>query len=307
LPRTEIPYSRIENILHENDKGDDPTKTSRLVSVLLIASVCINIYFLAFYVPSDQNRISGLLSQVNTLTLENTRLNVEAGQTPSAGTPAPGAIGYASLQAPAVSQSIQIVNRGRYISQVVVQKGSIMNISAEITPGRGRVLVQTKPLMGVVFQGAANMAVAVAMNRTGFELSGSDVIFSIESGEMISEVDGPSAGALMTLLMISAIEKQPIDESLTLTGTIDSNGHIGSIGGVVAKATAAKENGKTLFLIPEENQLISPPVQTTGHIFDIPRQSRVDARDYIEENIGISVMYVNTIDEVIAIALKFPP
>jgi len=307
LPRTEIPYSLIENILHQNYEGDDPTKTSRLITVLLIASVCINIYFLAFYVPSDQNRISGLLSQVNNLTLENTRLNIKAGETPSVGSPSPGAIGYASLQAPAVSQSIQIVNRGRYIAQVVVQKGSIMNISAEITPGKGRVLVQTKPLMGVVFQGAANTAVAVARNRTGFDLSGSDVIFSIESGDMISEVDGPSAGALMTLLMISAIEKQPIDESLTLTGTIDSDGHIGAIGGVVAKATAAKENGKSLFLIPEENQLISPPVQTTGGIFDVPRQSPVDARDYIEENIGIPVTYVNTIDEVIAIALKSSP
>ena len=307
MPRTKIPYSRIENILHQNDKGDDPTKTSRLITALLIASVCINIYFLAFYVPSDQNRISGLLSQVNNLTLENTRLNVEADQTPSVGSLSPGSTGYASLHAPAVSQSIQIVNRGRYIAQVAVQKGSIMNISAEITPGRGRVLVQTKPLMGVVFQGAANTAVAVARNRTGFDLSGSDVIFSIESGDMISEVDGPSAGALMTLLMISAIEKQPIDESLTLTGTIDSNGHIGAIGGVVAKATAAKENGKSLFLIPEENKLISPPVQTTGGIFDVPRQSPVDARDYIGENIGISVTYVDTIDEVIAIALKSPP
>ena len=121
--------------------------------------------------PSDQNRISRLLSQINNLTLENTRLNIEAGETPPLGSPSPGTIGYASLQAPAVSQSIQIVNRGRY-AQVVVQKGSIMNISAEITPGRGRVLVQTKPLMGVVFQGAANTAVAVARNRTGFTCQG---------------------------------------------------------------------------------------------------------------------------------------
>ena len=305
LPPPEIPYSRIENILPDN-KGDDPTKTSRLIAVLLIASVCINIYFLAFYVPSDQNRISGLISQVHTLTLENTRLSEEAGQSRSGGTLSSGVIGYASLQAPAVSQTIRIVNRGRYISQTVVQKGSIMNISVEIMPGRGRVLVQTKPLMGVVFQGAANTAVAVAGNRTGFDLSESDVIFSIDSGDTISEVDGPSAGALMALLAISAIEKQPIDESLTLTGTIDSDGNIGAVGGVVAKATAAKENGKTLFLIPAENQLITPPVQlTTGTgIFDIPqqRQQQVDTRDYIGENIGITVRYVKTIDDVITAA-----
>ena len=292
-------------------KGMNLTKTARLITVLLIVSVCINIYFLAFYVPSDQNRISGLMSQITTLTMENTRLHQEARQVIPGETPSTGIVGYATLQAPAVSQTVQLVNRGRYIAQVVVQRGSIMNISVEIIPGRGRVLVQTKPLMGVVFQGAANTAVAVARNRTGMNLSGSDVIFSIDSGERISEVDGPSAGALMALLAISAIEKQPIDDSLTLTGTIDSNGHIGSVGGVVAKATAAKENGKTLFLIPGENRLITPPVQVTTDtgIFDLPPQTRqqVDARDYIEENIGIDLTYVNTIDEVIATALKPSP
>ena len=220
----------------------------------------------------------------------------------------PGIIGYASLQAPAVSQTVQIVNRGRYSAQALVQKGSIMNISVEIAPGKGRVLVQTKPLMGVVFQGAANTAVAVARNKTGVDLSKSDVIFSIDSGDIISEVDGPSAGALMTLLTISALEKQPIDQSLTLTGTIDINGHIGAIGGIVAKATAVKENGKTLFLIPQENQLITPPVTITSNtgIFSVPQQpqQQVSARDYIEKNIGINITYVTTIDDVIAVALK---
>jgi predicted S18 family serine protease len=263
---------------------------------------------MAFYVPSDQNRIIGLTGQINSLIIENTRLHLETRQATTGELPSAGIVGYASLQAPAVSQKIQVVNRGRYFTQALVQTGSMMNISVEIMSGKGRVLVQTKPLMGVVFQGAANTAVAVAGNQTGADLSGSDVIFSISSGDVISEVDGPSAGALMTLLMISAIEKQPIDESLTLTGTIDNNGHVGAIGGVIAKATAAKESGKTLFLIPWDNQMISPPVQMTGaEIFTIPQQQQVDARDYIEKNIGITVMYVNTIDEVTALALKSSP
>jgi len=115
-----------------------------------------------------------------------------------------------------------------------------MNISIEIGPGKGRGLVQTKPLMGVAFQGAANTAVAVAGNKTGFDLSKSDVIFSIDAGDKIAEVDGPSAGALMTLLTISAIEKKPVNASLTMTGTITNDGHIGAIGGVVAKQLVQK-------------------------------------------------------------------
>ena len=138
-----------------------------------------------------------------------------------------------------------------------------MNISVEISPGKGRVLVQTTPLMGVVFQDAANTAVVVAGNISGVDLSNSDVIFSIESDNKIAEVDGPSAGALMTLLMVSAVEKKPIDDSLTLTGTIRGDGHIGAIGGVPEKATVAQENGKTLFLLPRENRILTRTVLET--------------------------------------------
>jgi predicted S18 family serine protease len=246
--------------------------------------------------------------RLNELNNENTQLHSEVNQVTAGGSVQDVIIGYASLQAPAVSQSIQNLIRGRYVTRTVVQKGSIMNISVEIGPGKGRVLVQTKPLMGVVFQGAANTAVAVARNKTGFDLSKSDVIFSIDSGNQISEVDGPSAGALMTLLAISAIEKHPINESLTLTGTVNIDGHVGAIGGVIEKATAAKEQGKTLFLIPAENQFITPPASGTATARIVepaqPVRQQVSAKDYIENNIGIEVTYVNTIDDIITEALK---
>jgi predicted S18 family serine protease len=252
--------------------------------------------------------LSQMNIRLNALSNENTQLLSEVNKVTGSDQSLDTSTGYASLQAPAVSQSVQNVVRGRGIVQTIVQKGSIMNISVEIEPGKGRVLVQTKPLMGVVFQGAANTAVAVAGNKTGFDLSKSDVIFSIDSGNQISEVDGPSAGALMTLLAISAIEKRPINESLTLTGTITGDGHVGAIGGVIEKATAAKENGKTLFLIPMENQLISPPSSGTAasRIFvpAQPVQPQVSAKDYVEKNIGIKVTYVNTIDDILAEALK---
>jgi predicted S18 family serine protease len=268
----------------------------------------VNVFFLAFYVPSDQDRLSQLNVRLDALSNENIQLHSEVNQGTSGELSQDSGTGYASLQAPAVSQSVQNVIRGRYVTRTVVQKGSIMNISVEIGPGKGRVLVQTKPLMGVVFQGAANTAVSVAGNKTGFDLSNSDVIFSIDAGDTISEVDGPSAGALMTLLAISAIEKHPIDESLTLTGTIDNDGHIGAIGGVVAKATAAKEQGKDLFLLPSENQMITQPASGTAvtGISATARlvQPQVSAKDYIEKNIGINVAYVNTIDDVISEAFN---
>ncbi len=266
--------------------------------------MALNVFFLAFYVPSDQNRLSEMNVRLNALGTENSQLHSRVDQVAESSRDI--SEGFATLQAPAVSQSIQNSIRGRRIAQSVVLHGSIMNISVELIPGKGRVLVQTKPLMGVVFQGAANTAVAVAGSKTGFDLSKSDVIFSIDSASQIDEVDGPSAGALMTLLVISAVEKRPIDNSLTQTGTINNAGHVGAIGGVVEKATAAQENGKTMFLIPLENQLITPPSPATSSgILSTGLPGRqVPARDYIEKNIGISVTYVNSIDDIIAAALK---
>jgi predicted S18 family serine protease len=257
----------------------------------------MNVYFLTFYVPSDQNRLSQLKIQLNALSNGNPQaLFQESG------------VGYASFQAPVMSPIIQNESRGDYISRNVVMKGSMVNISVEIRPGKGRVLIQTIPFTGVMFQGAANTAVTVAGNKTGFDFSKSDVIFSIDSVNDVSEVEGASAGVLMTLLTISAIEKRPIDGSLTMTGTINSNGHIGAIGGVVEKAAAAKDNGKTQFLIPAENQHITPPVSVTtdNGTFTITQkvQHKVSAKDYIEKNIRINVTYVNTIDDVISEALK---
>ncbi|MEN6342848.1 MAG: S16 family serine protease [Methanospirillum sp.] len=217
---------------------------------------------------------------------------------------APGVvIGSASLEAPAVLQKTVYEQDGPFVSTRTEQEGSLLNVSVEIKPGEGRVLVNTTPLMGTNFQDAAILAAAVAEKKTGKDLSDSDVIVSIVAEDQVPAVDGGSAGALMTLLMISAIEKTQPQGDLIMTGTIDKDGNVGAIGGVVEKATAAKEAGKTLLLLPRENsQLVQYTEQTRnyyGHTFvqSIPEQ--VDAKEYIESTIGIRVEYVDTIDDVL--------
>lgn len=178
-----------------------------------------------------------------------------------------------------------------------------MNISVEVGPGKGRVLVQTTPFMGVVFQDAANTAVFVAENETGKTLSGSDVIFSVSAEGQVPGVDGPSAGALMTLLTISAIDNTKLNDSITLTGTIDNEGNVGAIGGVLEKAHAAKAGGKTLFLIPRENSELVTYKLEERHFGGVTVYERateaVSAKEYIENNAGIRTEYVDTIDDVL--------
>jgi predicted S18 family serine protease len=304
-------------------------KALHILAALFAVSVLVNVGFVAVIYPSLQSDISRLVDKTNRLGAENMQLQKQLDQQnitlqnyvsqlsfyranpqglPGNNNPSGSVTGFASLQAPAVSQHIVQDTVNGFVTQRLVQNGSMMNISVEIRPGQDRILVQTTPLMGIVFQDAANTAVYVAQKRTGVSLAGSDVIFSIEAEHQISSVDGPSAGALMTLLMISALGNQPINPAITVTGTIDKDGHVGAVGGIIEKATAAKESGKTTFLLPKENNMFVQYSRKTSSFggFTVVEQvpERISAPDYIKKNIGIDVVVVDTIDEVLKAGLK---
>lgn len=258
---------------------------SKILAILLLLSISGNIYLISLIQPLQRTAYFES-------SLKNTSTTLQ---------------GFAELQAPAVMQRIEYIRDYPFVRQQVVEEGNMINISAEIRSGEGRVLVQTKPLMGTVFQDAANTAVYVAQKKTGMQFSNSDVIFSIESQKEIPSVDGPSAGALMTLLVTSALEKKQLKNDVTLTGTIDQYGHVGAIGGVVEKAKAAKESGKTLFLLSRENSKLVQYKEETrkraGLIITRQVPEIIDARQYIEANVGINVEYIDNIDDILKYAV----
>jgi hypothetical protein len=304
--------------------------TVRILAILCAVSLLLNIGLIFVYVPSERDQIAGLVDRVNLLGAQKmqleqqladanlslgrlsgpaapSRVQPDGGRNGTISTP-PGISGSASMLAPSVSQTVQRVRNGPFIEQVVVTNGSVMNISVTVQPGHGRVLVETKPLMGIVFQDAANTAVAVAANRTGTDLSGTDILFSIEGVREVAAVDGPSAGSLMALLCIAALGHRAIDPSVTLTGSVDATGHVGAVGGILEKAKAAKESGITRFLLPRENSRLTVYERQTQDYrgFQLVSYSSrsVDAGTYVANTTGIQVEYVDTIDDVVAAALR---
>jgi predicted S18 family serine protease len=286
----------------------------KILAVLLIFSLAGNVYLAVFFHSIEDPEEQALLDQTNNLTRQVAELSERVNQDNltikgytsqldiyrkmvtdlqmQLNSSSSFTEGFAVLQGPAVLQD----------STGTITQGTMLNISVEIRPGQGRVLVETKPLMGIVFQDAANTAVFVAQNVTGKSLAGSDVIFSVEAQDKVPAVDGPSAGALMTALAIAAsIDQQP-DPFITLTGTIDSSGHVGAIGGVVEKAQAAKESGKSEILLPRENAQLVQYTENTRRIGRFTYTARtpnlIDAKQYIEDKIGIKVTYVDSVRDV---------
>jgi hypothetical protein len=300
-------------------------KAGRFIAVFLVLSVLVNLYLLTLVAPLPegvltpakkiveleqekaalQQDLAEAQGTTGQLQGELVRVRQELASLRS-GSVSPVSSGSATLQAPAVAQRIEVVGEFPFARRRVVEEGSMMNITAEVVAGKGRVLVRTVPLMGIVFQDAANTAVEVARVRTGANLSASDFIFSIEAPGEVPAVDGPSAGALMCLLAIADIRGLRLDTGVTLTGTIGEDGSIGAIGGVLEKAQAAKDAGKRLLLLPEENRMLVRYVERerqAGAFTFIERvPEEIDTAEYLQREVGIPVQYVATIDDVIRLA-----
>jgi len=63
-------------------------------------------------------------------------------------------------------------------------------------------------------------------------------------------VEGPSAGAALTVATIAALEGAETNRSVMMTGTIREDGTIGPVGGVLEKAKAAASIGAKKLLVP---------------------------------------------------------
>jgi hypothetical protein len=87
-------------------------------------------------------------------------------------------------------------------------------------------------------------AMVTALDRLD-DLSGVNI-----SLELDGSVDGPSAGGVLCLAMMSALNGRSFPADIAMTGTIMPDGTIGSVGAIAVKMRAAAKVGVTRVIIP---------------------------------------------------------
>jgi uncharacterized protein len=136
--------------------------------------------------------------------------------------------------------------------------GILSSASVTATSGTGDVFMSITPLTGIDTQHSEKTAVIVAAKKAKVDPEKFNVLFKIDSSAEV--VDGPSAGAALTLITFSEFSGKKMRKDLTLTGTIDKDGKIGKIGGVFEKAQAVAESKLRkykIFLIPRGQRIQS--------------------------------------------------
>jgi len=165
--------------------------------------------------------------------------------------------------------------------------GEVLQIEATLVKGRGAVTLTGK--LGDVMQESAQAAltcIKARAERLGMSLDfirKRDLHIHIPEGAIPK--DGPSAGITMATSMASALMRVPVRKNVAMTGEITLRGRVLPIGGVKEKLLAAHRFGIDTIILPKDNEKDLP---------EVPEEVR-DA---------MNIKFVETIDEVIALALE---
>jgi uncharacterized protein len=98
---------------------------------------------------------------------------------------------------------------------------------------------------GDMWRAAAWTAPLVATDMLNLDLADYSVDY-----EVSGRIDGPSAGALMTIATIAAFIGDELKSDVTMTGTINPDYTIGPVGGIPQKLEGAAAAGKKTVLVP---------------------------------------------------------
>ncbi|MFH0835502.1 MAG: S16 family serine protease, partial [Candidatus Micrarchaeota archaeon] len=132
-------------------------------------------------------------------------------------------------------------------------QGMLTTIEARAIPGNGNVYVDIEPYISVDTQESARTASRVAARLAGVDVSAYDLLYKVVANAEI--IDGPSGGAVLTVLAYSEFTGRTPRSDLTITGTIEPDGSIGKISGVMEKAKAAASQGMKVFLVPRTQSM----------------------------------------------------
>lgn len=140
-------------------------------------------------------------------------------------------------------------------------------------PGMGT--VKFNDTAGSMAKDSVFNAASVIRRITDKDIKDYDIHVNVVGG---GKIDGPSAGAAITISIISALLEKPIRQDIAITGEISLRGNIKPVGGIFEKIYGARRKGIKLVVIPKANEKEVPL-----ELKDI----EVKAISHIEELMGI--------------------
>jgi len=261
-------------------------KVAAVLFIMFCLSVSLNIVFYGW--------LQSLHEKVNELSLENLRLkeSIEVLQRSLEYHP--------TTVSPTGDNWIYIA--GVVASDSGVREGEILRVYARLIEGTGKVYIATSPKIGIELQSSAETAFKISQQISNVNMGEFDCMLTVVANRSIGVVDGPSAGAAITILLSLMLQGKELRRDVIITGTIQSDATIGKVGGIIEKAMAAAKNGASLFLVPQGQSTVTIYVKEETRIgpFRIIRYKpeTVNVQEYLEkQGYSIQIIEVSNIFE----------
>ena len=116
-------------------------------------------------------------------------------------------------------------------------------------PGMGT--VKFNDTAGSMAKDSVFNAASVIRRITDKDIKDYDIHVNVVGG---GRIDGPSAGAAITISIISALLEKPIRQDVAITGEISLRGNVKPVGGIFEKIYGARRKGIKLVVIPKANE-----------------------------------------------------
>ncbi|RME45875.1 MAG: endopeptidase La [Caldilineae bacterium] len=152
--------------------------------------------------------------------------------------------------------------------------GDILSIEVSLYEGKGNLTLTGQ--LGEVMQESVQAALSYTkanaarygIDPARFETT--DIHLHVPEGA--TPKDGPSAGIPVTVALISAFSGRKVRRDIAMTGEVTLRGKVLAVGGLRAKAMAARRVGIKTIIIPRQNQkdLVEIPPRVRRHLHFVP-------------------------------------
>lgn len=131
--------------------------------------------------------------------------------------------------------------------------GSTIEIEAETFQAKekGKGQVRFNDTAGSMAKDSVFNAATVIRKLTDKDIKDYDIHVNVIGG---GKIDGPSAGAAITICIISALLNKPVRQDIAITGEISLRGKLKPVGGIFEKIYGARRKGIKKVFIPVENK-----------------------------------------------------
>ncbi len=171
------------------------------------------------------------------------------------------------------------------------EAGVTANLQLRTAPGTGNVFIEAEPVTKLDTRISFKLAKEIAcqsMPAVSEKCGSHDFFFRIEANASL--LGGPSAGAAAAALTIAALDDASINQSVAVTGTINSGGLIGEVGGLKEKIYAAAKGGLSEVLIPSGERYYRTGSNKTAASIDLVEYGK---------SLGVEVKETSSIQDVL--------